>query len=107
MRVRSLGQEDALEEAMATHSSILFWRIPQTEQPGGLLSVGSKESDTTEVTQHARPCAGWTRKCPERKSQLDVLLTQFASLHLRVLSPLATCSFPKVPSNDFSFSIQV
>ena len=50
MWVPFLGQEDALEEGMATHSSILFWRIPRTEQPGGLLSVGSKESDTTEVT---------------------------------------------------------
>ena len=35
-RVRSLGQEDPLEEAMATHSSILAWRIPWTEEPGGL-----------------------------------------------------------------------
>ena len=35
-RVRSLGQEDPLEEEMATHSSILAWRIPWTEEPGGL-----------------------------------------------------------------------
>ena len=34
--VRSLGQEDALEEGMATHSNILAWRIPWTEEPGGL-----------------------------------------------------------------------
>ena len=37
-----------LEEGMATHSSILAWRIPWTEEPGGLQSVGRKESDTTE-----------------------------------------------------------
>ena len=36
MWVQSLGQEDALEEAVATHSSILAWRIPSTEEPGGL-----------------------------------------------------------------------
>ena len=42
MRVRSLGQEDPLEEAMATCSSILAWRIPWTEEPGGLPSVGSQ-----------------------------------------------------------------
>ena len=36
MRVRSLGLEDSLEEEMATHSSILVWRIPGTEEPGGL-----------------------------------------------------------------------
>ena len=36
MRVRSLGWEDSLEEEMATHSSILAWKIPWTEEPGGL-----------------------------------------------------------------------
>ena len=40
MQVQSLGQEDPLEEGMATHSSILAWRIPWTEDPGMLLSIG-------------------------------------------------------------------
>ena len=40
--VSSLGQEDPLEEGMATHSSILAWRIPWTEEPGGLQSMGSQ-----------------------------------------------------------------
>ena len=40
-RVQSLAQKDALEEGMATHSSILAWRISQTEEPGGLQSLGS------------------------------------------------------------------
>ena len=39
-RVRSLGQEVPLEEEMATHSSILAWKIPWTEEPGGLPSMG-------------------------------------------------------------------
>ena len=47
-RVRSLGQQDPLERGMATHSSILAWRIPRTEEPGGPQSMGHKESDTTE-----------------------------------------------------------
>ena len=38
-QVRSLGQEDPLEKEMATHSSILAWRIPWTEEPGGLQSM--------------------------------------------------------------------
>ena len=38
--VRSLGQEDPLEKEMATHSIILAWRIPWTEEPGGLQSMG-------------------------------------------------------------------
>ena len=40
-RVRSLGWEDAVEKGMATHSSILAWKIPQTEEPGRLGSMGS------------------------------------------------------------------
>ena len=46
--VRSLGQEDLLEKEMATHSSTLAQKIPWTEEPGRLQSMGSKESDTTE-----------------------------------------------------------
>ena len=42
MQVRSLGREDPLEGGMATHSSILTWRIPRTEEPGGLQSTGSR-----------------------------------------------------------------
>ena len=41
---------DALEKEMATHSSVLAWRIPGTEEPGRLPSLGCTESDTTEVT---------------------------------------------------------
>ena len=41
-QVRSLGQEDPPEQEMATHSRVLAWRIPWTEEPGGLQSVGSK-----------------------------------------------------------------
>ena len=46
--VRSLGQEDSLEKEMATHSTILAWRIPQTEEPGGLQSM--------ELQSHNRKC---------------------------------------------------
>ena len=45
--VRSLVQEDPLEEEMATHSSILAWEIPWTEEPGGLQLMGSQELDMT------------------------------------------------------------
>ena len=47
MWVQSLGWEDPLEKEMATHSSILTWEIPWTEEPGGLSSVGSQELDMT------------------------------------------------------------
>ena len=48
IQIRSLGQEDPLVERMATQSSILAWRIPGTEEPGGLQSMGLQRSDTTE-----------------------------------------------------------
>ena len=48
MLVGSLVWEDPLEEEMAIPSSILAWEIPWTEEPGGLQSMGSQESDTTE-----------------------------------------------------------
>ena len=46
IRVRSLGQEDALEEEMATHASILAWEIPWTEESGGLQVSGVTKSST-------------------------------------------------------------
>ena len=50
--VQSLGREDPLEKGMATFSSTLAWRIPWTEEPGGLQSMGLQESDTTEQLTH-------------------------------------------------------
>ena len=53
-QVQPLGQEDPLEKEMATHSSILAWRIPGTEEPGRLHSIGSQSqtqlSDTYLIT---------------------------------------------------------
>ena len=46
-QVPSLGQKDPLEEETATCSSILAWKIPLTEKPGGLQSMGAQQSDTT------------------------------------------------------------
>ena len=57
-RVQSLGWEDALEEGMTTHSSILAWRIPQTEEPVGLQSIGLQRvghewaTDTVTLSLH-------------------------------------------------------
>ena len=48
--VQFLGQEDPLEKGMATHSSILTWRMPWTEEPGRLRSIGSQRVGPTEVT---------------------------------------------------------
>ena len=56
LQVQSLGREDPLEEGMETHSSILAWRIPWTEEPGRLQSMGLQESDTTEATYNECTC---------------------------------------------------
>ena len=48
MQVQALARDDTLEEEMATQSSVLAWKIPQTEEPGGLQSMGSQESDMTQ-----------------------------------------------------------
>ena len=48
IRVQSLGREDPLEKGMTTHSRIPAWRIPWTEEPGGLQSTGSQQLDTSE-----------------------------------------------------------
>ena len=59
MQINPLGQDDPLEKEMATPTSVLAWRIPWTEEPGGLQSMGSQRGtpcshvheDTTEVTE--------------------------------------------------------
>ena len=55
MQVRSLDQEDPLEEGLATHSSILAWRVPRTEEPGGLQPIGSKgvRHNSSALAQHS------------------------------------------------------
>ena len=56
MAVQSLGHEDPLVKVMATHSSILAWRIAWAEEPGGPQSMGSQRVRHDEATQHA--CMG-------------------------------------------------
>ena len=54
MQVQSLDQEDPLEEGMATHPSILAWRIPCTEEPGSYSPYSRKEPDTTKSLSYTR-----------------------------------------------------
>ena len=67
MQVRSLGGEDLLEKEMATHSSILAWRIPRTEEPGGLRPMESQRAGHNGATKHtasAQWCAWVILKLP-------------------------------------------
>ena len=54
-QIRFLGREDSLEKEMTIHSSILAWKIPWTEEPGGLQSTGSQESDNVLATKPPPP----------------------------------------------------
>ena len=71
-QVRSLGWEDPLEEGMATHSSILAWRIPWTEEPGRLQSIGSQRVDhdwSDLACTHAYLLLNWFYKARERSKE--------------------------------------
>ena len=59
---RSLGQEDPLEEKKATHSRILAWKIPRTEEPSGLQSMRSQRVDTTERLIQQQQQQGYTQQ---------------------------------------------
>ena len=94
MRVRSLDQEDPLEKGVATHSSILAWRIPWTEKPGGLQPIGSQR--LKRLSTHTRirspeadqlKCGPWRAEvfprrgttCPVTTQALRMGFTQGAS----------------------------
>ena len=85
----SLGGEDPLEEGMATHSNILAWRIPWTEEPGGLQFIGSQRvghSWSDLAGTHNRKIIGWertgetTRPCPGNQSSLTSMQKSSCSL---------------------------
>ena len=69
MRIQSLGWEEPLEKGMATHSSILAWRIPWAEEPGGLQSKGSQRVRHNWVTEHVHSGAPrfWRSSITQRK----------------------------------------
>ena len=68
--VQSLGQEDPLEEEMATHSIIFAWKIPRSQEPGELQSIGSKRvghdwaNNTDRWWRHVDPCTNDAQICP-------------------------------------------
>ena len=85
-QVQFLGREDPLEKEMATHSSILAWRIPWREEPGGLQSMGSQESDMTWQLNHHHHHL-------QDRVQSPVNSLQIVS---------GTTSFPPIPSLPFN-----
>ena len=81
--VRSLGQEDPLEKEMATHSSVLAWRIPWTEEPGGLQSTGSQRVGHDWATSlHYHKIETWAIKISKIYHSTNLHLRMFEGAHL-------------------------
>ena len=89
-QVRSLGQEDCLEEEMATHSSILTWRIPWTEEPGGPQSIGSQ-----------RVGHNWTTACMNTHIWWDSHQCGSGEVSHPILSTLPSTVYTQVGSDNF------
>ena len=90
--VQSLSQENPLEKEMATHSSILAWRIPWTESLAGYSSWGHKESDTTEQLNNNNWCEILSRLLLSYYKRFRSL--EFRAVHLGAISPLITQHLP-------------
>ena len=69
MWVRPLGQEDLLEEGIATHSSILAWRIPWTKKPVRLYSIGSQSNTRTQTIKKGSPLCSFMKVCFKFKNR--------------------------------------
>ena len=87
-RVHSPGQENPLKEGVATHSSILAWKISWTGEPGGLQSTGSQESDMTEhstaqLKKQKQCCARW--------------ISDFSQIRTGYFSIRCVCAPPSTP----------
>ena len=109
-QIRSLGQEDPLEKEMATHSSILAWKIPWTEEPGQLRPWGCKESDKTEWltlslleslvsyrTKFRRGKRGeWLPRGSSRNSSANNSVTSCSDHHLCLNFPSLPNIFPEL-----------
>ena len=88
----SLAWEDPLEEGMATHSSILAWRIPWTEEPGGLPSMGSQRVGHDWVTKHS------TFKVYSWKS-FGIYVHLWNHYHIKIMdTSIDPCNYPSSPS---------
>ena len=91
MWVRSLGWEDPLEKEMAIHSSILAWRIPWTEEPGGLQSTGSQRIGHDWAIKHVLYFI-WTLFCPQT-IKIAIRFNNFVKWHFIVTLWLKVCNF--------------
>ena len=93
-RVQSLGEKDSLRAGMATRSSILAWRMPWTEEPGGPQSMGSQRVRHDWVTEHTQ--RGWSDSLKLRTVVLSCLCCPLPTAH-PLFTPLNKSAAPRVP----------
>ena len=103
MQVQSLGQEDPLQEGMVTHPCILAWRIPWTEEPGGLQSMGSQRVGHNWVTNflsswfHRYVARPWEYGGEQFRHLPSLLVLQFSSVAQLCLCNPMDCCTPCLP----------
>ena len=93
-RVGSLGREDPLEKEMATHSSLLAWRIPWTEEPGGLQSGGVTELDTTQWLNNKIRFTKKTFFFKQNKFYMQAIMSGEQPTTLLLISVILSFSLP-------------
>ena len=95
-RVRSLGWKDFLKKGMATQSSILAWRIPWTDKPGWLQSMGHKESDMTKRLTHTHTCIH-THTHTHRVMIQNMSIITTSTLHIALFLTITTSFWSPFP----------
>ena len=100
-QVQSLVQEDRLEKGMATHSNILAWKIPSTEEPSSLQSTGSQRAGHDQVTKHARMHAPGQNKLKKFKNWSLLTGSSFYTISLiRFRSKFTVMNKQKIGSKE-------
>ena len=100
-QVQTLGQGESLGKEMATHSSILAWKIPWTEEPGGLQSKGLRRVDTAEQLHiHTNPSYLFSLQSSTRSTRFNSWLMSLSSTQLQI-----SFSHFKIQIDDLSKSV--
>ena len=85
IRVQSLGEQYPLEKETATHSSILAWRVPWTEEPGGLLSMGLKRVTQLHIDETSYFFPKWIRGSEQLYLDIKIVTQVFSRAEIRSL----------------------
>ena len=105
MGVPSLGQEDPLEEERSTHSSILAWRNPWTEKPGGLQPVGSQRVGHDLLTKPSLPLQLKQEQATQMDHTCNCPITKIQKIFMQSLNLHISVSFGAPPATDKHYNV--